>query len=149
MIGETIEEAVGHKRTLGTESLHTHFEGGDTPNRSRRWLPLLLLGALIGATGGCHNLRNQLKALTGADSTAGAATSGTAAKPSGGGHSVMPRAYGSRGAVPILDQTFHLRPDPAERAAGPGPRVPHFDWSGHDARLGGGLSDSPRHQRGD
>jgi hypothetical protein len=137
---------------MHTESLHD-IMGGITSDRSRRWLPHLLLGVLIGTTGGCHNLRSQLKALTGSDSTsaasAGAATSGSAAKPSGGGHSIMPRAYGSKGPVPILDQTFHLRPDPAERAAGPGPRVPRFDWSGHDARLGGGLSDSPRHQRGD
>ena len=151
MTWETIEPAASNQRSLPTESLHKHFGGGDTSNRSRRWLSQLLLGALIGATGGCHNLKNQVKALMGSDSTAvsaGAATSGTAPKPGGGGASIMPHAYGSRGSVPILDQTFHLRPDPAERATGPGVRVPHFDWSGHDARLGGGVSDNPRHQRG-
>jgi hypothetical protein len=107
---------------------------------------------LIGATAGCHNLRNQVKAMIGSDSTgaasAGAAASGSAAKPSSGGHAVMPRAYGSRPPTGILGQTFHLRPDPAERNPGPGPKVPRFDWGGHDGRLGGGLTDSPRHVRG-
>ena len=120
--------------------------------QSRRWLPYLFLGALVGTSGGCHNLRSQLKGMMGSDTTmasAGAASSSTPAKPSGGGPSVMPKAYGSRGPIPVLDQTFRLRPAPAERATGSGPRVPRFDWSGRDARLGGGVNDSPRHQRGD
>lgn len=109
-----------------------------------------MLAALIGTSGGCHNLKNQLKALTGSDSTAGASAgaSSGAAKPSGGGPSIMPKAYGSRGPTPILDQTFKAPRNSAERNPGPGPRVPHFDWSGHDARLGGGTADIPRHQRG-
>jgi hypothetical protein len=126
-------------------------EGGITSDhRSPRRLPHLLLAALIGITGGCHTVRNQLKALTGADTTraAAGAASGTSAQPSTGGHSIMPKAYGSRPPTPILDQTFHLRRDPAERGAGPEPRVPRFDWSGHDGRLGGALGDSPRHGRG-
>jgi hypothetical protein len=120
--------------------------------QSRRWLLYLFLGALIGTSGGCHNLRSQLKGMMGSDGTvasAGPTSSSPSAKPSGGGRAVMPKAYGSRGPIPILDQTFRLRPDPAERATGSGPRVPRFDWSSHDARLGGGVSDSPRHQRGD
>jgi|SRR5690242_1547710 len=131
--------------------LWSNPEGGFTSYQpSQRWLRALVLAALIGTSGGCHNLRNQLKALTGSDSMAGAsgaASTGTA-KPSGGGPSIMPKAYGSRGPTPILDQTFKPRRDPAERTPGPAPRVPHFDWSGHDARLGGGTGDSPRHQRG-
>lgn len=128
-----------------------HPDGGFTPcHRSQRWLRPLMLVALIGTSVGCHNLRNQLKAMTGGDSTAasaGASSSGPA-KPSGGGPSIMPKAYGSRGPIPVLDQTFKAPRDPAERNPGPGPRVPRFDWSGHDARLGGGVGDSPRHQRG-
>jgi len=60
----------------------------------------------------------------------------------------MPHAYGSKGPTPILDQTFRQRREPAEQNPGAGPRVPRFDWSGHDARVGSGLSESPRHQRG-
>jgi hypothetical protein len=123
-------------------------EGGPTSHHPRPcWLRPLVLAALVGMSGGCHNLRNQLKAMTGSDSTAGAsaAASSTPAKPSGGGPSVMPKAYGSKGPTAILDQTFKARRDPAERNPGAGPRVPHFDWSGHDARLGGG---SGGHQRG-
>lgn len=126
-------------------------EGGVTSNRrSPSWLPHLLLAALVCASGGCHNLRSQLKALTGADTTgAGAgATSGTSAERSAGSHSVMPRAYGSKPPSSILDQTFHLRHDPAERDAGPEPRVPRFDWSGHDGRVAGALGDGARHGRG-
>ena len=107
----------------------------------------MLLAALLCTTGGCHTVRNQLKALTGGDTTGAAgATSGTSAHPSGAGYSVMPKAYGTRPPTAILDQTFRLRRDPSEHDAGP--RVPHFDWSGHDGRLGGALGDSPRHGRG-
>lgn len=132
-------------------TLWSNPEGGFTSyHPSHRWLRPLAMAALVGLSAGCHNLRNQLKALTGSDATAGAsaaASSGTA-KPSGGGPSLMPKAYGFRGPTGILDQTFKPHRDPAERSSAPGPRVPHFDWSGHDARLGGGVGDSPRHQRG-
>jgi hypothetical protein len=90
--------------------------------------------------------------MTGSDSTGAAsgatASSGTTAKPSSGGHSVMPKAYGSKPLTGILDQTSRLRPDPAQRNSGSGPKVPRFEWGGHDGRLGGGLTDSPRHVRG-
>jgi hypothetical protein len=129
-----------------------HAIGGVTSNRRwRRWPPHLVLMVLISATAGCHNLRNQVKAMIGSDSTGAAAAgaaSGSAAKPSSGGHAVMPKAYGSKPPTGILGQTFRLRPDPAERNTGPGPKVPRFDWGGHDGRLGGGLTDSPRHVRG-
>jgi len=133
----------------------THLKGPTTggttsSSRWRRRLSYVVLVALISAAGGCHNLKNQLKAITGSTST-GAASAATAtpatAKPSTGGHSVMPRAYGSKPPTGILGQTFRLRPDPAERSSGAGPKVPRFEWGGHDGRLGGGVTDSPRHLR--
>jgi hypothetical protein len=108
----------------------------------------VLLAALIAASGGCHNLRNQLKALGGSDTTA--ATSTATARTGGGAPAAMPRPYGSKGPTAILNQTFHIRHGPSERDQGPSPSVPRFDWSGHGGRLGGAYGDGTggRRQRG-
>jgi hypothetical protein len=107
-----------------------------------------MLATLISASGGCHSLKNQLKALSGSDSTATPST--TPGKSGGGGPAAMPRAYGSRGPTGILNQTFRVRHDPSERDAGRGPSVPRFDWKGHGGRLGGAFGDrsGPGRQRG-
>ena len=124
------------------------LEGDATPRiRPSSTVRHVLLAALICASGGCHSLRNQLKALSGSDSTAAAST---ATARSGGSPAAMPRAYGSSAHPAILDQTLRIRHDPSERDAGQGPTVPRFAWTGHGGRLGGpyGVGGGSRRQRG-
>jgi len=107
-----------------------------------------VLAALMCTSAGCHNLKNQLKALAGSD-TASAATSTDASGRPGqiptGPHMGVPHAYGSRPPGGILDQTFHTRHDPVERDPGAGLRVPRIDWSGRGVRSGGGFGEGSRH----
>jgi len=105
----------------------------------------LLIVVLIGATGGCRTVKNQLKALTGSDTTG---TSASANNTVNGPH---PKSWGViKGGPPVLDQTFRVHHDPSELNPARRLRMPTLDWQQHGDRSGGAFSDGSgtRHQRG-
>ena len=120
--------------------------GGITPNSQSSRFRYGLIAILISASGGCRTVRNQLKSLSGSDSS-GAATASANNTVNG----PRPKSWGFiKGPTPVLDQTYHVRHDPSELNPGRGPGVPRFNWSDHSGRVGGAFSDGSgtRHERG-
>ncbi|HET9725722.1 MAG TPA: hypothetical protein VFP28_02330 [Gemmatimonadales bacterium] len=106
----------------------------------------LLIAVLIAAAGGCRTVKNQIKALTGGDTTGTATASGN--NTVNGPH---PKSWGViEGSPPVLDQTFRVRHDPSELNPGRRLHMPTLDWQQHGDRSGGAFSDGSgtRHQRG-
>jgi hypothetical protein len=95
----------------------------------------LLIAVLMAAAGGCRTVKNQIKALTGRDTTA---TTASADNPGNGPH-FQSGGY-IKGPTPVLDQTFRVRHDPSEVSRTRGLRVPTFDWQRHGDRTGGAFS---------
>jgi hypothetical protein len=106
----------------------------------------LLIVVLIGATGGCRTVKNQIKALTGGDTT-GAATA--SANNGANGPHFQSGGY-IKGPTPVLDQTFRVRHDPSELNRARGLHTPTFNWQQHGYRGGGAFSEGSgtRHQLG-
>ena len=100
-----------------------------------------LIAALICACGGCHTLKNQIKALAGRDTTGAGAPGST---------SNIPHATGGyiKGPPAVLDQTYRVHS--AELKPTHTLRVPQFNWEHGGTRSGGAFSDGSgtRHERG-